>query len=128
MYDLENILSHPNSTLRKINAMPVFRTLLDAPVTNATLTNATLTNATSKNSTSTNSTIAPIILPIKPKALPLKAYIAASGEIHINGNGVAGIAVTILFLIPVFIGSFALMSIFVNTKILDTPLRIKIMD
>jgi hypothetical protein len=123
MYDLENIQSNPNSTLRKINAMPVFRTLLDAPATNATLT-----NATANNSTLTNSTKAPIILPIKPKALPLQAYVAEAGEIHINGNGVAGIAVTILFLIPVFIGSFALMSIFVNTKILDTPLRIKIMD
>lgn len=49
-------------------------------------------------------------------------------QIHINGMGVAGIGVSILFLIPILIGCFVMMGIFVNTKFIDQPIRIKIME
>jgi len=42
---------------------------------------------------------------------------------HINGNGVAGIAVGFIFLIAVLIGVQVMMAIFVNTKTIDEPLR-----
>ena len=42
---------------------------------------------------------------------------------HINGIGVSGIAVTFLFLICSLIGIQIMMSIFVNTKTIDEPLR-----
>ena len=42
--------------------------------------------------------------------------------ISINGNGVAGIASFLIFLITIVIGTMALTSIFVNTKLVDTPL------
>ncbi len=42
---------------------------------------------------------------------------------HINGPGVAGIAVGFLFLIGVLIGIQVMTAIFVNTKTIDEPLR-----
>lgn len=78
------------------------------------------------NGTTSNSTIIPNNT--NPSIPVIKQSNDSTVEIHINGNGVAGISVGVLFLIPVLIGSFALMSTFVNTKFLDQPIRIKVMD
>jgi len=42
---------------------------------------------------------------------------------HIDGSGVAGIAVAFLFFIGVIIGIQVMTAIFVNTKTIDEPLR-----
>ncbi len=46
----------------------------------------------------------------------------------INGVGVGGIAVVIIFMIPVLIASCGLMGTFVNTKYMSEPIRIKPTD
>jgi hypothetical protein len=112
MYDVGN---SSNKNVAMLKNMPVFRTLLD---------NA-LNNSTSPMNVTNNSTL---LVTNNTNTVNHVSNVYGSNEIHINGSGVAGIAITILFLIPVLIGSYALMSIFVNTKFLDQPLRIKIMD
>jgi hypothetical protein len=114
MYDVGNTNIKNGAILKNI---PTFRTLLDNGINNTT-TPMNVTNSTLLVTNNTDTDPQP----------SSKSYASGSNEIHINGSGVAGIAVTILFLIPVLIGSYALMSIFVNTKFLDQPLRIKIMD
>ncbi len=112
MYDVG---SSSNKNVAILKNMPVFRTLLDSG----------LNNATSSMNVTNNSTL---LVTNNSNTVNKANNVYGSNEIHINGSGVAGIGITILFLIPVLIGSYALMSIFVNTKFLDQPLRIKIMD
>ena len=134
MYDLENIQS-TLPEIRKISNVPAFRTLLQSEATPTELS----------SNANKNNTDYPIIIPsnnTSPSDNPSSylaytndapsstsnAYVSDPSEIKINGNGVAGIWIFIVFLIPVSIGSMALMSIFVNTKFLESPLRIKIME
>lgn len=112
MYDVG---SYSNKNVAILKNMPAFRTLLDNG----------LNNATSSINVTNNSTL---LVTNNITTVNKANNVYGSNEIHINGSGVAGIGITILFLIPVLIGSYALMSIFVNTKFLDQPLRIKIMD
>jgi hypothetical protein len=55
-------------------------------------------------------------------------YTVSPTPSHLNGNGLAGFWILVLFLFPVLIGSYALMSIFVSPKFADVPIRIKIME
>lgn len=135
MYDLENIqISQPE--MRKLENLPPFRILTQtdnqttigsdvaAPTTDNTMT------GTSSGTTTQPPAESDVVSPNNNQNVITSAdnnSTTASG-ISINGKGVAGISVFIIFLIPVLIGSFALMSIFVNTKFLDQPIRIKIMD
>jgi hypothetical protein len=54
--------------------------------------------------------------------LPTTTSREGSQEIPINGMGVAGIAIFIIFLSTVLIAITCLNGIFVNTKFIDTPL------
>jgi hypothetical protein len=54
--------------------------------------------------------------------LPTTTRRENSEEIPINGMGVAGIAVFIIFISVILIGITCLDGIFVNTKFIDTPL------
>ena len=60
-------------------------------------------------------TTLPLIAPLNTKASIV--------YIHINGIGVAGIAVGFLFTFAILIGLHIMMVIFVNTKTIDEPLR-----
>jgi hypothetical protein len=118
MYDLENLESLlPKSQEIKLRSL---------------IQNEAIGNSTSINNTST-------VLPVEPQPNNNTENVKPNNPVHqdpsnstsqilINGNGVAGISVVIIFLIPVIIGSLALMGTFVNTKFLDQPIKIKVMD
>jgi len=60
------------------------------------------------------------VVPILPVVLPVK--VAIVGGLLINGNGVAGILVAVIFIIIAMMAVVSMMSLFVNTKIVLTPL------
>jgi hypothetical protein len=118
MYDLENL----ESLLPKTQEIKL-RSLLQ---------NESLANNTISNNTSTELPVAPqpsnSTQIVKPENPIRQEPTNSTSQILINGNGVAGISVVFLFLTPVIIGSLALMGTFVNTKFLDQPIKIKVMD
>ena len=109
MYDLEVL-----ENLLPKDKKEVFRSLVQSEA-NALPNNNTIITNDSNNSQ-------------PPLITQLSNSTNTTQEIHINGNGFAGISVGILFLIPVILASLALMGTFVNTKFLDQSIRIKVMD
>lgn len=111
MYNLENIQAE-NSGHRNMNFVPAFRMLLQntqGSPTDEPLVSSGRTETGDKLKTNDDGP-------------------TGKQVIHINGTGVAGISVAFVFLIPVLIGCSALMSIFVSTKFIDQPLKIKITE
>jgi hypothetical protein len=126
MYDLENIQANqPN--LRDFNNLQAFRMLFQSGEPSPNTPNES-SLVESKNTTVVNNNGTKSYDANQPNNQGKLNDHAPNIGYLINGNGVAGIAVVFIFLFPVLIGSYALMSIFVNTKSLDQPIRIKIMD
>jgi hypothetical protein len=127
MYDINDI--NIKQTHKYEENAPIFRILLEndgpknvQPKENSSVNDSN--NETSNNNESNNSKPAEDDSANTNK----KRNDDPSNPIHINGMGVAGIGVSFLFLIPILIGCFAMMGIFVNTKFIDQPIRIKITE
>jgi hypothetical protein len=127
MYDLD-IIQASTPQMKKIENLPAFRMLLqnDAPANDITL--ITTTDAPANNTNISHNTTNLITTDNSNSPSSSAKKTDAPTELHISGMGVAGIAVAIVFLVPVLIGCMAIMSIFVNTKFIDQPLKIKIME
>lgn len=132
MYDIEDI--HQFDTFNNAKDTPAFRMLLQTdevkPVDNTSNnssnedpsfygTNDQIFENTSNNSTETNK---------NNTFTDNHAAYQSDDKILINGMGVAGIGVSFLFLISVLIGCFTMMGIFVNTKFIEQPIKIKITE
>jgi len=132
MYDIEDI--HQFDTFNNAKDTPAFRMLLQTdevkPVDNTSNnssnedpsfygTNDQIFENTSNNSTETNK---------NNTVTDNHAANQSDDKILINGMGVAGIGVSFLFLISVLIGCFTMMGIFVNTKFIEQPIKIKITE
>lgn len=100
MYNLENIQA-TKPEMKDISTIPAFRALVQSSSTETALADA-------GTATTTTATAEPTIL--------------------INGNGISGLMVIVVFAVPVLIGSFALMNTFVSTKFLDSLIKIKVME
>lgn len=106
MYDLDNIQTN-SKEMKKIQDLPAFRMLQtnsNQPAAHPTVTGNNLISNNVKNQ--------PIY----------------SMGININGMGVAGLWVSFILLTVISIAVMAIMAIFVNTKFIDQPLKIKVMD
>lgn len=132
MYDIEDV--HQFDTFNNAKDSPAFRMLLQTdeikPEDNTSNnssnedpsfygTNDKIFENTGNNSTDTNK-----------NTTGTGSYAAnqSDDKILINGMGVAGIGVSFLFLISVLIGCFTMMGIFVNTKFIEQPIKIKITE
>jgi len=132
MYDIEDI--HQFDTFNNQKDTPAFRMLLQTeevkPVDNTSNnssnedpsfygTNDKIFENTSNNSTETNT---------NTTVTDNHTTNQSQDKILINGMGVAGIGVSFLFLISVLIGCLTMMGIFVNTKFIEQPIKIKITE
>ena len=132
MYDVEDV--HQFDTFNNAKNSPAFRMLLETdevkPEDNSSNnssnedpnfygTNDKIFENTNNNTTDTNN---------NTTVTGNYTTNQSSDKILINGMGVAGIGVSFLFLISVLIGCFTMMGIFVNTKFIEQPLKIKITE
>ncbi len=128
MYEIDYV---SNKNLNKIENAPVFGRLLqnseDSGVTDSNGISPSSDSGIITPNNSTDSSILPDPSS-NDSSTGINTYAKSTNTILINGTGVAGIGVTILFLIPVLIGCFAMMGIFVNTKFIDQPIKIKITE
>jgi hypothetical protein len=131
MYDVNDL--HFKESHQKTNNAPIFRVLLEQDGSNnntENTANSSNNEPTTNNNTSLNEETSNDSNELNPQENNSNPNYKndPTQTIHINGMGVAGIGVSILFLIPVLIGCFVMMGIFVNTKFIDQPIRIKIME
>jgi len=124
MYEIDYV---GDKNLNNLENLPVFGRLLQSSV------DASVAGDNGQSQSSDSTIVTPnnstnVSIPPSSNNSKGQTTNTPTNTILINGTGVAGIGVTFLFLIPVLIGCFAMMGIFVNTKFIDQPIKIKITE
>lgn len=117
LYDFQN-----REDSSRLNTLPMMRMLQEDQANEQPADTAT--NESDANTSNTTNNLETEVVPATTAA-NLSPIIVG---LHISGTGVAGLVTVFVFLTPVLIGCYALMSIFVNTKFSDQPLKLGKID